>query len=390
MKKDRSTKETCDFIVYSVLAFGIIYMFYFYSFFLPYADQLRFSGVKAYNIITLTSFVCCLVAFRRQRHTVTMAVSAAFPFSFFTLLNMSSVFRGYIRFAILLIVAIVGVWVLMIRKGYIISSVNGKKLNKETLKRSIIAAQMVFTLLMSFCVMATAVNNVIDIQKRSKAIAASEEQQTMEEIKTYDLSEYTIDNFSKELEGFSDKRWSGFSNEEKISLLQIVANIEANNMGIAPFTVKSDDLGSRGKDAYTTGCYEAKDNTIYIDTDYLNTESSYFILQTIGHECYHGWQHALLKLYYEASPESRKMRIFADISEYIENILSYDEALKNFDQYYNLKLESMARAYGEDRAKDYYLLGLRIDPSNKDHFDFPEEKDKRFHYDYEEENYKEA
>ena len=24
MKKDRSTKETCDFIVYSVLAFGII------------------------------------------------------------------------------------------------------------------------------------------------------------------------------------------------------------------------------------------------------------------------------------------------------------------------------------------------------------------------------
>lgn len=168
----------------------------------------------------------------------------------------------------------------MTRKGYIISTVKGKKLNKETLKRSIIAAQMVFTLLMSFCVMATAVNNVIDIQKRSKAIAIPEEQQTMEEIKTYDLSEYTIDNFSKELEGFSDKRWSGYSNEDKISLLQIVANIEANNMGIAPFTVKSDDLGSRGKDAYTTGCYEAKDNTIYIDTDYLNTENSYFILQT--------------------------------------------------------------------------------------------------------------
>lgn len=84
------------------------------------------------------------------------------------------------------------------------------------------------------------------------------------------------------------------------------------------------------------------------------------------------------------------MRIFADISQYIENILSYDEALKNFDLYYNLKLESMARAYGEDRAKDYYLLSLRIDPLNKDHFDFPEENDKRFHYDYEEGNYKEA
>lgn len=394
MKRDRSTKDTDDFIIYSVIVFSFIYLFYFYSFFTPYANQLRVSDFKAYTVITVSGFIGCLIVFRRQRHSITMAVSIAFPFCLFTLLNMSSIFRCSTTMIVLLVIAMAGVCLMVVRKDFTMSSEKEVKISKGTLKKCAVAAHMMFTLLMTFCVMTAVVSNVITFQKESKAIASFEEEpQTTKEINTYDLSKYTTENYNKELEGFADSKWAVLSEEERIRLLQIVANIEANTMGISkPFVVKSDNLNQEGKDIYTTGCYESKANSIIIDEKYLETEESYWVLQTLCHECYHGWQHSLVKLYFEAGEDSKQLRIFSDVRDYLIDIKSYDEALNNFDQYYNLKLESMARAYGEDRAKDYYLVSLRVNPSpsNKERWKYPEEKDRRFHYDYEEENYMDA
>lgn len=389
MKKNQSTINTEGYIVYSTLFFCLLYLFYFYSVFSPYVTRLRFSSVKEFNFITIFSFASCFIAFSRTRHIVTMITAVVFPFCIFTLINLRSLFQGLTSMAILMIASMAAVCFIIIRKDYSMSSGKGFRFSNRTLKKCVIAVQMVFTLIMSLCIMTVVVTNVIVFHKNSSTDVSMEEQQAMEEVRTYDLSVYTTDNFSKELESFNAKNWSELTMSERLQLLQLIANIEANSMGIAqPFVVKSDNLVQKDKDIYTTGCYQSKYNTIYIDNYYLEAEESYWVLQTICHECYHGWQHSLVKLYFEAGEDCKQLRIFSDVREYIDNMKSYDEALQNFDQYYNLKLESMARSYGEDRAKDYYLLSLRINPANKDHFDFPEDKDRKFKFDvdYDEES----
>lgn len=148
-------------------------------------------------------------------------------------------------------------------------------------------------------------------------------------------------------------RWMPLTTKEKLQVLQTIADCEANSFGMdSPITVVIDDL-SRG----TLGAYDDSQRKVIIDRHHLENSNADLVLRTCLHECYHAWQHCLVRLYLDSTESQRKMRVFNHCEEYMNEIMDYKNAgedLESYIQYYGQYLEKDSREYAENNVFEYY------------------------------------
>lgn len=162
--------------------------------------------------------------------------------------------------------------------------------------------------------------------------------------------EYSVTANADSLSAFStdDETWKTLSLEEKVDLLQLVANAEKRYLGLPhTLSVRATVLGEG-----TFGRYSNKEHLIEIDIEHLKNSEKKAVLNTLVHEAYHAYERQILELYKSANDEQKNLMVFQNVEAYIKEFDSYTDGSKDFVSYYYQKTEQDARKYSDEASTD--------------------------------------
>ena len=130
-------------------------------------------------------------------------------------------------------------------------------------------------------------------------------------------------------------------------MLQVLCNAEKAKLGVKnPIYIKSKAFQSN-----LLGEFIPTDNTILINAKRLEEDSSYSILTTVTHECYHSYERSLVKLYNSADDDQKNLMAFDRAKRYKEEFANYKDGEN--EGYYWQAVEVDAREYSEQAADEY-------------------------------------
>ena len=148
--------------------------------------------------------------------------------------------------------------------------------------------------------------------------------------------------------------WTTLSVQEKLDVLQAVADCERARMGIPhELTVGSSVTRERQQ-----GYYEDAAHQIIIGLDHLNNDPSEEVLDTVVHEARHAYQHRLVDAYHEVSENSRKLYLFRNAAVLAEEFAHYESGGTEEEdwEYYYQWCEQDARDYSEQILPLYFAV----------------------------------
>ena len=162
-----------------------------------------------------------------------------------------------------------------------------------------------------------------------------------------------LDAHIEELQSLKPENYAGLTVDEKIQLLQVVADIEGRYLGLdTRITVGCSDLKED-----VLGYYKDSTREIQIDKEYLDSEPREVIC-LLCHEMYHAAQRQYAGIYDKLSPDEKKSYFLTEAAEYAEELKHYkngeEGGVYEYFSYYSQTLEREARAYGLVSAEQIF------------------------------------
>ena len=157
----------------------------------------------------------------------------------------------------------------------------------------------------------------------------------------------------EELRNLQPEKYAGLTVDEKIQLLQVIANIEGRYLGLdTRITVGCSDLKED-----TLGYYRDATKEIQIDMEYLDSEPRKVVC-LLCHEMYHAAQHQYARIYDKLSQEEKKSYFLTEAAIYAKELKDYkngeEGGVYEYFAYYSQSLEREARAYGLASAEQIF------------------------------------
>ncbi len=154
-----------------------------------------------------------------------------------------------------------------------------------------------------------------------------------------------LDAHIEELQRLKPESYAALTVDEKIQLLQMVADIEGRYLGLdTRIRIGCSDLKED-----VLGYYKDSTKEIQIDTEYLDSEPREVIC-LLCHEMYHAAQQQYARIYDKLSQDEKKSYFLTEAAEYAEELKHYkngeEGGAHEYFSYYTQTLEREARAYG--------------------------------------------
>lgn len=166
----------------------------------------------------------------------------------------------------------------------------------------------------------------------------------------------TLQEAESDIMKLAESSWSTLTVQEKLDVLQVVANLEQAYLGIPQtLTVVAEDMEEN-----LCGYYGDYEWTIYINRLYLEEKSAEFVLNTLCHEAYHAYQKRQVEVYCRVDENTRNMLMFREMETYFWEFLLYIDGEEDFKGYYSQKIEEDAREYAKKRVKVYEGLVKKL------------------------------
>lgn len=147
-----------------------------------------------------------------------------------------------------------------------------------------------------------------------------------------------------------EDEWAVLSIQERLDVLQTVANIEATYLGLPhELNVVIDVTGE-----YTAGHYNDGVHEITINPDVLADSTAHEAVEILAHEAYHAYEHRLVDLYNNVSAQERNLLIFGRIEEYRDNFEHYIDGNEDIYGYLFQAVELDSDKYAIAAIEDYY------------------------------------
>ena len=160
----------------------------------------------------------------------------------------------------------------------------------------------------------------------------------------------TITNNIDTLILLDEDRWAALSVDEKLDVLQTVANIEQRYLGL-PHEL---NVGASNLKEGLEGYYTDQSHEIIINLDCLIHDSSYEMMTTIAHEAFHALQYRMIDAYDEAGDDLKGLRFYKNAAIYKKEFSDYKDGFNDFEMYYSQECEEDARIYSEEAVNDYF------------------------------------
>jgi len=162
--------------------------------------------------------------------------------------------------------------------------------------------------------------------------------------------EQTIENNIETVKLLQQEEWEKLSTDEKMNVIQCVANIESRYLGLPQeLNVEGAILGTN-----TLACYIEEMHMIQINIDHLETAPAHEILNSVCHEARHGYQHCLVDVYNHTDETYRNLQLFHSAQSYAREFDDYVDGYADFYSYYAQDCEEDSRQYAEFAVYDYY------------------------------------
>lgn len=159
----------------------------------------------------------------------------------------------------------------------------------------------------------------------------------------------TISNNMKTILMLQEDEWIKLSTQEKLNVIQTVANIESYYLGLP----NELNVGVVNLPEYTLAEYSDSTHTIYINLTHLENDQAQDILDSCCHEAFHAYQHRLVDAYNAAPDNTKNLRIYNKAALYVDEFNNYVDGDEDFYTYYLQECESDAREYAEKAVEDY-------------------------------------
>lgn len=163
-------------------------------------------------------------------------------------------------------------------------------------------------------------------------------------------SNETIEKNIDKLMQLQEDKWVSLSLDERLDILQTIADIERRYLGIPH------ELNVVYKDIEETdilGHYLDKTHTITVNTPHLTNDDPFDLLNTICHESYHAYQHRLVEMYNESSEKFKELRVYIDVKDYAEEFANYTSGSEDKLTYFTQTCEEDARDYASSAVYEY-------------------------------------
>lgn len=298
----------------------------------------EFSKWILYLIVGAFVLIGILLTLNHRRNSVNTFVNIVFPFSIYT----SIAYINYLRplMIILLIIAVViSIIYVIMTKRYSCTRASQKQKHFSFGRFSILGTRTIITSCSALVIVYLFATTITGIQLfRPESENAESSVQSF--VEYYENNAETFDKLEQ-------RTWSKLSMSEKLDVLQVVCNAEKAKLGIQePIQIKSKLFQNN-----LLGEFIYQDNTVLINTKHLEEDSSYSILETVTHECYHSYERSLVNLYNSVSDEEKKLMAFNRAKYYKEEFVNYQDG--DSEGYYWQTVEVDARDYSEKAAEDY-------------------------------------
>ena len=165
----------------------------------------------------------------------------------------------------------------------------------------------------------------------------------------YEIGDQTISKNIEKLTSLYEETWKELSVDERLEVLQTVADIERRYLGIPHELL----VGANNPNNSERGGYYDTSHEIVLNLDYLSSCTAQEAVTTVAHECFHAYQHRIIDAYDELDDDLKGLYIFDDAVIYKEEFLNYIDSEKDPIGYWNMSCEMDCRKYGEDAAEEY-------------------------------------
>lgn len=299
------------------------------------------SRIVLLSMIIVIGTFGIIVNIGRNRNGSSTFANIAFPFGTYTALAYVSVNR-----LLFLVVSICAGVISALFAGMIMCrrSKNKKKAGPiflNCIRQVISQTQFIFAVGLTCAMVILGIGTLVGSSILQPTVIAT----------TYKESdEQTIENNIDVVLQLQEDVWDDLSAQERLDILQTIANIERRYLGIPhELNVSVANIGE-----YLLGCYDDKKHTITISLDSLMNDPADKVLNTVCHEAYHGYQHCIVSVLESTSEEAKNLRLFRDARNYAEEFSDYKSGGQGFYDYYYQECEMDAREYAEDAVFDYY------------------------------------
>lgn len=154
-----------------------------------------------------------------------------------------------------------------------------------------------------------------------------------------------------------EDKWNRLTVQDRVNVLQVIADIEANHMNIAPVMVVNYHLSE-----CTIGSYDHAKRQVQIDMEKHEGYEPLEYVNTILHECRHAYQHDCVDSLDWNSYEVQNGIYYAQARQWRYEHENYIGLSVDRDAYYDQAIEKDARYYAEEGIMVYqqyiYLSNL--------------------------------
>lgn len=162
-------------------------------------------------------------------------------------------------------------------------------------------------------------------------------------------SEWTVYNKIELLTSFEEDKWRQLNAQERLELLAIVVNIEADKFGIdGPLTLKSEILTES-----TIAEYRYTDHCIAVDLLHLAEMEASKAIEVVCHECCHAYQRQMAEIYSSVPDGCKRMPMLEKAKEYAYEFNNYIDGNNDYKGYISQQCEIDANKYGVNEAEYY-------------------------------------
>lgn len=158
----------------------------------------------------------------------------------------------------------------------------------------------------------------------------------------------TISSELSTVRKLEDPIWETLDETERLGVLQIIADIEADHLGIERVRVRLRELGDT-----TLGSYADAIRTITINREWLADMDGFEALEVLCHECFHAYQHRLVDLYTELETDQRQLFAFHRADHYETEFANYIDGDVDYEGYSQQWCEIDSEAYAEEAVWRY-------------------------------------
>lgn len=147
-----------------------------------------------------------------------------------------------------------------------------------------------------------------------------------------------------------EEEWDKLDTDARLAVMQTIADIEANYLGIPQVKVCAETIEDEG----VVGTYVDCDRTITLDLEYLSDSEASEALEVLCHECRHAYQYSLVELYDATHGKNRHLLVLRQAADYKEEFAYYIDGDDDFESYNTQSCEVDSDEYAREAVYDYY------------------------------------